>query len=225
MGWHPVVGAGGGIAISNNLGSSEYFPANTTNGLQFFNYSNQSGNQTRGLFEVFLGAEHALFSDWLFQGGVAYSQAEPYMVKGILTQGVDVPSAEQFNYNYSALTRQIMAQGKLMYPMKDRYYPYFLLGLGAWINSSSNYSTSIPANALSTRVYPNSNPSSFAYRVGAGVDVDVWDHIRVGVAYRFLGNGAIGLGNATLEGVSVPGTLAQNNFNTNEVLFQLTYII
>ena len=118
-----------------------------------------------------------------------------------------------------------MAQGKLMYPMKDRYYPYFLLGLGAWINSSSNYSTSIPANALSTRVYPNSNPSSFAYRVGAGVDVDVWDHIRVGVAYRFLGNGAIGLGNATLEGVSVPGTLAQNNFNTNEVLFQLTYII
>ena len=223
--WQPVLGGGGGMAISSNPGRSQYFPVITPGVSQYYDYDYSSSTQTKGLFEVFLGAERALYSDWRIQPGIAYSQASTYQVSGFLTQGLDSQSADQFTYNYKVATRQLLAQAKLMHTLREIYYPYFLLGLGASFNTASNYSNNIPPLLISSRDYANNTSSSFSYRVGAGVDMDLFKHTRLGVAYRFSGLGAVNLGGANISGVSVPGTLTQSQMYANEVLFQLTYIV
>ena len=223
--WQPVIGLGGGISLSSTMGKSQYFPATTPGSSQFYQYTNQDETQSKGLFEVFLGAEHTLYSHWRLQPGIAYSQAGTYVVSGTLTQGLDPQSSNQFAYQYKVTTRQLLAQAKLMRPYKQRYYPYFLLGLGGSFNSAFSYSTNIPAQLISTQEYANKTSRSFAYRVGLGLDVDVLSHTRLGIAYRFSGLGAVGLGGGHIGGVSVPGSLTQSQMYANEVLAQLTYLI
>ncbi|MCX7114602.1 MAG: outer membrane beta-barrel protein [Gammaproteobacteria bacterium] len=223
--WRAVVGAGGGPVIPSNVGQSHNFPVTEPGASQFFDYVNQSSSQTQGMFEVFLGGEHQLPSGWIVQPGISYSQAGSYEAKGLLTQGLDLPSANQFGYNYWITTRQLMAQAKLMHACHERFYPYFLLGLGGSFNAVSNYQTTVPDALISTRQYANNTSGSFSYRVGAGVDVDVYSHTRVGVAYRFSDPAAVNLGQATIGGVNVPGTLSQSHLYVNEVMFQLTYLM
>ena len=223
--WYPVIGLGGGISSTTNLGRSQTFPIINPVTDEYYVYSPQSGAQTKGLFEAFLGAEHPIFSTWLLQGGIAYTQTGSDQINGSLVQGADALSADQYTYKFNAITRQILAQAKLMQPWHDKFYPYFLLGLGASFNSASNFSTSVPPFLTFTREYQNNQSISFAYRVGVGIDVDISQHVRLGVAYRFVDLGSVNLGSASIDNVSVLGKLSQSNLYANEALIQLTYII
>jgi len=60
--------------------------------------------------------------------------------------------------------------------------------------------------------------------VGTGVDVDIIDHLRLGLGYRFTDFGAADLGNASYNGAPVSGTLTQSNLYANEFLAQLTWL-
>ena len=161
----------------------------------------------------------------MLQGGVAYAQAGTYKINGSLIQGADAPYADQYNYQFHAVTRQVLAQAKFMRPYHDTFYPYILVGLGASFNTASNFSTSVPPFLTFTREYQNNTSSSFAYRVGVGVDVDIAQHLRLGVAYRFADLGGIRLGSASIDNIGVSGRLSQSNLYANEGLIQLTYII
>ncbi|MFA5959187.1 MAG: hypothetical protein WC785_01555 [Tatlockia sp.] len=222
--WKLVAGAGGGAAFSDNPGKSRYFPVTVPGSSQFYYYADRGFTRVKGLFEVFLGAEHPLFSQGVIQPALAYTQAASYQVKGVLMQGLDVPSSDNFTYQYRVLTRQLMAQSKFMLPFKQSLYPYLLLGVGASFNSASQYATNIPPLLISTRLYQNKQTTAFAYRLGLGVDVDLFSHVRLGAAYRFTGLGQACLGNTRIEGSYVPGTLSQPHMAANEVLLQLTYI-
>ena len=94
--WRPVIGVGGGAAITTNLGQSQTFPIQNPVTDEYYIYSPTNRTQTQGLFEVFLGAEHPLFSSWLLQGGLAYSQTGSYQAKGNFIQGADAGSANQY---------------------------------------------------------------------------------------------------------------------------------
>ena len=126
--WRPVVGLGGGVSSTTNLGESKIFPLLNPITDEYYIYSPESRARTQGLFEVFLGAEHPIFSVWRLQGGLAYAQAGTFNAKGSFMQGADVLSADKYNYQFNAVTRQLLAQAKLMYPYQDKFYPYFLLG-------------------------------------------------------------------------------------------------
>ncbi len=223
--WHAVISAGGGVAGVTSIGQSKTFPIINAITDEYFVYSPQNGTKTKGLWEVFLGAEHPFYANWLVQAGIAYAQAGSYSVKGTFVQGADVPSANQYNYNFDVMTRQLLAQAKVIYPYNDKLYPYFLLGLGGSFNRASNYATSVPPFLTFTRMYANNTANAFAFRVGLGADVKITPHTRVGLAYRFSDLGSVQLGGATINNIRTPGTLSQSNLYANEVLAQFTYVI
>lgn len=223
--WRPVVGLGGGVAITTNLGQSQNFSILNPITDEFYTYYPTAQSQTAGLFEVFLGAERRVLSNWIFQGGLAYSQSGSYQAKGNFVQGADAGSADQYTYQYKVTARELLAQAKLMRSYHDKFYPYVLAGIGGSFNQASSYATNVPPFLTFTRDYVNNTSGSFAYKVGLGMDMDVTQHARLGVAYRFSGLGQADLGSANIDNVGVSGHLSQSNLNANEVLVQLTYII
>jgi opacity protein-like surface antigen len=225
MHWKPLVGIGGGVASTGNLGASQTFPIQNPVADEYYLYSPSHQTQTQGLFEVFLGAEHALPKNWRMQAGLAYNQSGTYNAQGTFIQGADAGSADQYAYNYHVVGRELLAQAKFMHPYRDKFYPYFLLGLGGSLNKSSAYSTNAPPFLTFTREYLSNTAHSFAYKLGLGVDMDLTQHARIGLAYRFSGLGSVALGSASIDSIAVSGTLSQSNLYANEVLVQLTYLI
>lgn len=220
-----IVGYGMGPSIAPNLNQASSFPIIDPITDEFYHYDGGNGSQTRGMYELVLGAERTLFTQALVQAAVAYSQASDYFIKANFLQGADLASADQYRYEYKLSAQQVLAQAKLGYTIHEKTHPYVLGGLGASFNREKKYATTVPPFLTFTREYANKSTSSFAYRFGLGVDYDISPHIRLGAAYRFLNFGNASLGAAQLDDISVPGTLSQTNLHTNEILFQLTYII
>lgn len=103
-----------------------------------------------------------------------------------MTFEFDFLGSFQYTYKYNVVARELLAQAKLMRPYHDKFYPYFLVGLGGSFNKASNYSTNVPPFLTFTREYGNNTSSSFAYRVGLGMDMDVTQHARIGLSvFRF----------------------------------------
>lgn len=222
--WYQVMGLGGGASFTTNLGPSKNFPIINPITDQFFTYNRNSPTQNAPLFEAFLGAERAVYSNWRVQAGLAYDQTGAISSNGILTQGADVQSSDRYSYQFKVITRQLLVQGKLMRQYHENYFPYLMLGLGASFNSASGFTTNVPPFLTFTRQYANKSNNTFAYRAGLGLDVDLSSHARLGIGYRFAGLGGFTLGKATIDNISVPGTLSESNLNANEVLAQFTYI-
>ncbi len=223
--WRPVIGAAGGIAVSTNLGQYQAFPIQNPVTDEYYNYSPNSRTQTQGMFEVFLGVERAIISTWLLQGGLAYSQTGSYQAKGSFIQGADASSSDQYTYQYNVTARTLFAEAKLMRPYHDKFYPYLLGGIGGSFNKASNFSTNVSPFLTFTRSYQNHTSSAFAYKVGVGIDMDVVQHARLGLTYRFSGLGRADLGSATINGTAVSATLNQSSLFANEILIQLTYVV
>lgn len=222
---HPVVTVGAGVVSSSTIGESQYFPIQNATTDEFYNYTASKGTQTSGLFQGFIGAETYLFP-WIIQAGLDYSQTSPYNAKGTLVQGADANSADTWQYHYSFFTRQLLFEGKLLYTVNNLFHPYVLVGLGAAFNKAYNYSTNAPPKVTHTRMYQNNDDAdSFSYALGAGIDVDISSKVRFGIGYRFSNLGTVKLGNATINGKSVGGTLNQNSLYTNALLAQLTWLI
>lgn len=223
--WHAVASFGGGVAISSNIGKSQTFPIVNPITDEFYVYTASHPTQTVGAFDGFLGAEWTFHPDWALQMGLGYNQAWNFHAEGSLLQGADTQSADQYSYHYDILTRQLLAEGKLLYQFKEIYHPYVLLGLGAAFNKASGYSTNVPPFLTFTRQYQNNTQTSFAYNVGMGVDVDIQEHLRLGVGYRFADFGQAKLGQGIIDTTNVSGTLSQTHLYASEILAQFTIVV
>lgn len=221
--WQPIAAIGGGVTNTINLGHASTFPIINPNQDEYYSYSPTHQGQTQPLFEAFLGAEHPIFEKWLLQAGFAYTQSGGFESKGNFVQGADAPSQNQYQYQFNVTTRQVMLQTKWMRLTHDRFYPYFLIGLGAGINTASNYTTNVPYTLSYTRLYGDNTSATFAYRIGVGLDVDLVEYLRLGLAYRITDLGGASLGHATIAQNAALGTLSQSTIYANEVLAQLTY--
>jgi opacity protein-like surface antigen len=223
--WHPIIALGLGSSSPSLLGKAQNFPIQNPITDEFYNYSVNNTSQTSALFDVFLGAEWNLNSEWIAQTGIDFNTAtSPFTVNGAFVQGADSQSADYYTYYYQVVSRQLLLNGKLLYTFKEYYHPYLLGGLGAAFNKAYNYYTSVPADLTFTRMYLNNANTSFSYTLGLGVDVDITTHMRAGIGYRYADLGKIQLGNAFIDTTSVPGTLSSSNAHTNQLLVQLTWI-
>ncbi len=222
---HYVAAFGGGFSSTTNLGSNQTFPTLNPTTDEYYSYNISKGSQLEGLLEAFLGAEQSFYHHWLIQYGVAYAQAGYFNPQGNFIQGADIASQNEYSYQFRLMTRQLLAQAKLIYPYQNIFLPYFLAGIGSSINTASDYSTTDPPFLTFTRMYENHQPTSFAFRVGAGADLWLLDDWRVGIAYRFANLGSFSLGNTSINNITVSGTLAQSKVYANEFLVQLSYII
>lgn len=222
--WQPVVTVGGGVAFTSDVGKSTTFPIQNPSTDEFFIYQPHNQDAQKGMFDLFLGAERPLHTPWALQLGIDYNQLAPFYPEGILIQGADVASENQYAYSYKIRTTQLLAEGKLFYNFKQVYHPYFLVGLGASFNRASNFATDVPPFLTFTREYENHSRTSFTYALGLGLDIDAAQHCRLGLGYRFADLGKAGLGQATIDTTQVPWTLSQSHFYVNEVVAQFTYL-
>jgi len=222
--WTPFLAIGGGISDAINLGTSNKFPASSSS-LEYYNYSAGLQSQTRGLLEVFAGIERPLSPQWLWQVGGAYTQSGQFHPQGTLTQGADISSENNYDYELTLVTRQIMLQTKLMRILHNHFYPYILFGLGAAVNTASNYTSNAPNSLTFTRQYADQTSLSLAYRIGFGMDMDLAKNLRLGIAYRIADLGGFRTGQATINHNAVHGTLSQQALYASEVSAQLTFLI
>lgn len=221
----PVIAFGAGAAITSNFGNSQNFPAMGGTD-EFFKYkTNNNNNQTNALFDVFAGGEWALNSPWSVQAGLDYKQIKSFTTTGTIIQGIDLKSADKYAYKYSLIARQLLAEGKFLYQYQNRFYPYFLIGLGVASNKAYNYSTSKPPFITFTRQYTNNTQTTFSYSAGIGIDTTIVPNVRGGIGYQITDLGKVSLGSATINTTRVSDSLVQNHLYISEVIAQLTWII
>lgn len=223
--WRAIFTVGGGLAAIANLGDSQTFPIQNPVTDEFYRYSPNNSWQTAFLAEGFVGVEKTLSPDWAIQAGFDYNQITSFSVRGTFVQGADAQSADTFNYHYDILSRQALFAVKMLYSFQDRFHPYLFAGLGVTSNDINGFSTSVPPFLTFTRMYSGHSSTESSYAVGVGVDMDINQHTRVGIGYRFTDLGQMQLGNATINGISVNGTLSQNHLYVNELLAQFTLMI
>ncbi len=219
-----VVSLGGGAAFTNDLGQSQTFPIVNPLTDSFYIYTPNRSNQTSGLFDSFIGLERLFNPQWAVQIGLGYVRSGNLSVQGALLQGADIPSANQFAYEYSVITNQLMAEGKLLYQFRESFHPYLFLGVGGASNKAQDYTTTVPPFLTFTREYADNTHNSFTYAAGVGVDMDVANHLRLGLGYRYADLGKAQLGNATIDTSFVSGTLSQTRIQINELIAQLTFL-
>lgn len=218
--WRPVITLSGGVFWPTQLGKSqEFFLEPST-----YTYNTHKNNQGRGIFGGFGGLEFTLNPMWAMQLGASYYQTSSMNTSGVVHQGIDLPSSDNFNYHYDLTSRQVLAEGKLLMNNFERFHPYVSLGLGASFNRASNYNVHIPNSITFSPKFADYSNNSFSYSVGTGVDMDIIPHLRLGLGYRFADLGKANLGAGRIDNVPISHTLQQSNLYTNQLLAQLTWV-
>jgi opacity protein-like surface antigen len=221
--WYPVVSLGAGLIITSTIGESRSFPVQVTGG-PFYIYNAQKPSQSGALFELFLGSEWAFHPHWALQFGADLDQVYTnYNANGTLIQGTDLSTASYFKYNYSAISKQLMAEAKLLFTLKEKIHPYLLGALGASFNTAYNFNTNSSPAAF-TQDFGDNTTTAFTYALGLGVDFDIREEIRLGVGYRFSDLGRVSLGSASINNVPASGTISQPHLYSNIVLGQITFV-
>jgi len=220
-----VITLGGGAIFAKDVGKSKDFTIIDPVEDEFYNYTAASSSQTRAFFSSFIGGEWSLNPAYAMQFGLGFNQAESMSVKGSLLQGPDLQSADTWTYNYSVLTRQLLVESKFIYQQSKYIHPYGEVGIGASFNKAENYETNVPFDITFTRQYPSNTQTAFTYLIGAGVEMDIAPHVRLGVGYRFIDAGKFQLGTpALIDVTSVSGTLSTKHLYANELLAQLSWL-
>jgi opacity protein-like surface antigen len=223
--WRPVASLGGGAILTSTVGQGQSFQISNPITNEFYYYHADKPSQDGIFFEIFLGGEWLLKHNWNLQAGVDFDQVyTSYNSSGTFLQGADIPSADQYNYNYSAISRQVLAEIKLLYNTQTLFHPYLLLGVGGAFNSAYSFNTSVPPFLTFTREFSDNTNFGFSYNAGLGLDLDLTEDLRLGVGYRFTDLGKIALGAASINNIPISGTLTQTHLYSNELLAQLTFL-
>lgn len=222
--WHPILTVNAGAAFSNP-GESKNFPANASV-FSFYDYDASDTSRARFLGGIFVGAEFLIQPEFLsMQAGLSYYQPVPFTLTGDVTQGVDVASENQYSYQYSIQSQQVLLESKLLYNVRH-YHPYITAGIGAAFNKSKDYEVDIdpPFTTFSIQFKDNTN-TSFMYRIGLGIDVDITKNARLGVGYRYADLGETETGHGVIDSIATHHRLLESRLYTNEILAQFTFIV
>lgn len=222
-GWHrPVLTVSSGLAASR-IGRSQLL--SMADDFTEYQYAANHDNSNIMLWGVFLGTEIPVQQQWILQLGVGVYLPNVFRGEGVLIQGVDEQSSDKFPYSYKVKNHQFLSEGKLLGNVKEKYHPYVSAGLGVAVNRAYDYSAYVPPFLTFTPQFTNQSTTSFAYSIGAGMDVDIKKNWRLGAGYRFTGVGEANLGYGYLDVIPFPGTLTQSNLYIQEILVQLTYLM
>ena len=222
--WHPILAFSAGAAFSNP-GESKNIPAH--DGIfSFYHYDASDSSHARFLGGLFLGAEFLLQPEHLsLQAGLSYYQPVSFTLTGEVTQGADVSSENQYSYQYDIQSQQVLIESKLLYNVQH-YHPYLTAGIGAVFNRSQNFEVDIdPPFTTFSNQFKDNTVTSFMYRIGLGIDIDIAKQTRLGLGYRFADLGKTKTGHGVIDTVSTNNTLSQSRLYSNEILAQLTIIV
>jgi opacity protein-like surface antigen len=221
--FNPILSLGGGM-LHKPTNSTSYFPADNPTQDFFYNYHGDTNYQNVALFDIFLADQWWITPLLSAQAGFEYVQSNSIQQKGVLTQGVDNQSSDNFAYKYNVVSRQLLLTGKLFYQIAPRWYPFIMGGMGWAFNSASDFSTTVPPYLMTTKEFTGNTASSFTYSVGVGMDFEFTKTLRFGLGYRYANLGRITLGSPTLDAQASSGRISQNATYANELVAQFTYI-
>jgi opacity protein-like surface antigen len=221
--YHPFITVSGGWSTAQ-VGKTQTL---TMNGdFTTYQYYKNGSNSNRGMGGAFLGTEIPLRPQWDLQAGLGFYQPASFSTgNSILIQGVDAPSSNQYIYSYKVKSSQLLAEGKLLWRVKEFFHPYATFGLGVAFNDSSNYTTNVPPFVTFTPQFTNHINAAFSYSVGLGMDLDVYKKWRVGAGYRFTDLGKANLGLGPLDVTPFTSSLSQSHLYAQEVVAQLSYFL
>lgn len=219
--WHPTFGVQSGIAALGKAGVDQDFPIDATSD-QFYIYNYDGTTKIPFLYGGFVGIEWRGDTDWRFQLQIDYNQSSDFATGGALTQGIDAASQETYAFDYTMQFRQLLGLVKVEYARWNIVSPYFMFGLGSSFNSARDFATTVPVTLATTRIYENQVSKSVSFALGAGFNIHVIDQVCFSFGYRFANVGTIGLGDSTVNGIAVTGTLSQKSLYANEFVVQLS---
>lgn len=209
-------------ASNTNIGESQNFFIDDTR----YDYSSNVSRARKRIWGASIGTEILLKPQLNLQLGVAYYQpSSPFKQNGVLTQGLDPQSSDQFPYDYHIQTSQLLAESKLLFNLACLYHPYVSFGIGAAFNKGYAYQVTFPPLLTFTPLFGDHTNTAFSYSIGFGIDIDLVQPFRVGAGYRFADFGKSKLASGIADVMPIAKTLQQTHLYTQELVLQLTYVI
>lgn len=208
-----------GIAKPTNIGQPTTFPL----GYSTFSYSSNTENSHALVPGVFINKVFSISSLYTVQVGLSAHYLSNMDAQGNLTQGISPPYYPS-TYSYNINSNLYLIDAKLRHQF-NRCFPYIYLGMGMASNRAYNYSTTIQDYLVVTPTYSNKTTNSFAYSIGFGIDYFVTPKLSLGIGYRFINLGNIGLGAGIVRNINVGAKLNQSNLYVNTWLTQLNYFL
>ncbi|MFI4919512.1 MAG: outer membrane protein [Legionellales bacterium] len=187
-------------------------------------YTGIHKSNTQAVGGLFLGAESKLSSLWGWQYGIRYFQTHAFNVRGNVYQFSD-PLYNNLTYQYRIENRRVLAESKLLITVKTKYHPYVVGALGESFNRAYGYHE-LPissADAPMTQPFANTKTSVFSYSLGLGVDMELTQHVRLGLNYRWSQLGKASLGKTPLQDGTT--TITHAHLPTNEFLLEVGYLV
>ncbi len=209
-----------GVAKPANIGNSTTFPL----GYSTFSYSPGSNDVYTSISGISLNKTFAIAPLYRLQVGLSYHYVSRMNVNGNLAQGIS-PPYYQSSYSFRISSSQYLAEAELHRQFYDRYFPYIYLGVGVASNSAYDYSTAVPAYLTVTPNYSNRTTNSFTYSLGIGVDYFIAPKVSLGLGYRFIDLGKVGLGAGIIRNTPLGAKLTQSNLYLNTLLAQINYFM
>lgn len=215
--WHPLITVtAGGDFIQTGESQVISSPPFATR------YTGDSSWDATATGGVLLGVEKQLNPLWAYQLGAAAYLNSSAQVTGHIWQ-FTLPEFDNFVYHYHIQPVRVMAAGKLL-GAYQRFHPYVSAEVGVAFNRASSYQeTPLLIEEIPLPPFSAQRTTSFAWGVGAGVDIDVYAKTRLGIGYQFadLGKSALGANPERMTSES----LALSHLYSNQIRLQLTYII
>lgn len=135
----PLITVSGGVEAAKP-GSSQTL--NMSGDFTTYQYISGDVSSNQLLLGIFAGTEIPLHQQRTLQLGLGfYSPSSFSSGTGILTQGVDPDSSDQYTYNYKVKNNLLLAEGKLSCTMQQLVHPYASAGLGVSFNNAYSYTT------------------------------------------------------------------------------------
>ena len=174
---------------------------------------------------TFLGVER-VFNDQLWaQLGLSGYVDYLFNTQGNVWLFAD-PEFDTLSYKYHVRHSRAMLEGKILttFNPQPALHPYFSWGVGAAFNQANSYQeTALIPDAVPTPPFANHTQVGFAWALGLGADYVINTHARVGMGYQFLNLGSVYLGPTSAS--TNNETLNYPNLYTNQIRFQLTFIV
>lgn len=226
-GFNRLVTLFAGASIAQNKLSRTYLGSD--DGL--FVYRNQNSTKTVGLAGIYLALEKPLsYPGFLWQLGLEYLRISKLTPRGIHFAGNEPETSTVYHYSYQLRAQQLLVVAKLLKTCKEIYHPYLSFGLGNSFNHLSHFNAAtVETGSINlTPTFSANTHSAFTYQLGLGVDTDLSEHLRLGIAYQFtdLGRASFNHGRVVFNQYSFPAPFnfaVRHNYH-NQILAQLTYL-
>ncbi len=201
------------------VGNDSGFPAPYSNDLYF------TKNQGEPVVAVSLGKRWQQTNVWFpsYSLGIFWQYFFRTYFGNTVMQYSD-PELANYRYQWDLTANLLLASAKINLVQYKILSPYFNIGIGSSFNRTANYKE----NAL-PGVIPRTSPgfsnfsnSEFAYKIGAGIDLQLSSNFIVSIGYNYQDLGQISSGAG--KQIWSDQSLNPGSYHSNEILFSVSYL-